>query len=234
MKKIVIAQDIHNKLLKKNSFLDRADMRVFAVASNDEALLIHQTVHADLFVTSLDLTGMTTAQFCAVIREEDPTHLVPIILACEKSQQAISQCERLGADAVVHRPVKRAQLLEKVRQLLRISLRESYRVLLNVAVEGIDCDRRFFCHSLDISPSGMLLETEQTFEPGARIDCYFTLPDITHIQATGRIVRSLQSPQGVNANWYGVHFLELNPEAHQALEAFVNGTLRATTRKPVS
>lgn len=232
MKKIVIPQDIHSVLQKKNSFLNRSDMRVFAAASNDEALQVHRTVHADLIVTKLDMTGMSTEQLCATIRAEAPERPVSIMLACENSQQALSQCERLGADAVVLQPIKHGQLLEKARKLLRISWRETYRVLLNVSVEGNDCDRHFSCHSLDISPSGMLLETDQAFVPEARIDCVFYLPDTTRIQATGQIVRSLQPPSGVDANWYGVHFLEINPEAQLALDAFVKRTSRRKTGTP--
>jgi hypothetical protein len=45
---------------------------------------------------------------------------------------------------------------------------------------------------------------------------------MTQIQITGEIVRTVQPAPGVQANWYGVHFLDLAPDAEKALEAFID------------
>jgi hypothetical protein len=84
--------------------------------------------------------------------------------------------------------------------LLNLSWRETYRVLLNVAIEGIVSTNHFICTSLDISLAGMLIETTQTFNQGERLSCTFFLPNMTQIQLTGEIARTIQPVPGVDAN----------------------------------
>jgi hypothetical protein len=128
------------------------------------------------------------------------------------------------ADAVITRPFKPAQLLVQAKTLLNLSWRETFRVLLNVAIEGTVSTNHFVCNSLDISLAGMLIETAQTFNQGDRLSCSFFMPNMTQIQLTGEIARTIQPVPGVDANWYGVHFLNLPPDAAKTLEAFIDTT----------
>jgi hypothetical protein len=73
-------------------------------------------------------------------------------------------------------------------------------VLLNVAIEGTVSTNHFVCKSLDISLAGMLIETAQTFNQGDRLSCSFFMPNMTQIQLTGEIARTIQPVPGVNAN----------------------------------
>ena len=222
MKKIVIAQNINTILRKKNSFLDRADMRVFIVTSNDEVLQIHDAVRADLIIINLDMPGMSSEQLCSLLREKKEQDAVSIIIVCVDTKRAIEQSTQCGAKAVFPRPIKPAQLLAQAKTLLNLSWRETYRVLLNVTVEGSVSNNRFVCNTLDISLDGMLIETAQLFTLGDRLSCSFYLPNMTQIQIVGEIVRTIQPAPGVDGNWYGVHFLDLSPDAEKTLEAYID------------
>lgn len=229
MKKILIAQEIYKILQRKNNFLNRADMMIFTAASHDEVLEIHRAERVDLIITQLDLPGITCEQFCSRIREDANLREVSIIMVCANNNSAKAQSARCRANAVVLRPFKSDVLLAKAKELLNISWRETYRVLLSVAVEGNANNQMFFCRSLDISATGMLIETEQVFSPGDRLVCNFFLPDATRIEATGEIVRTLEKAPGTDANRYGVHFLTLAPEAKKTLEAFIDAKASKTT-----
>jgi CheY-like chemotaxis protein len=222
MKKIVIEESVNAHLRKKNNFLDRADMRVFTATTTDEVLQIHRTVRVDLIIIPLDMPGMTSEQLCSHLREDAEQGAVPVIMVCAHTRRAIEKSARCGADAVITRPIKPAQLLTQAKTLLNLSWRETYRVLLNVAVEGNINTGSFVCNSLDISLDGMLIETAQILSVGDRLSCSFFLPDMTQIQITGEIVRTIQPVPGVDANWYGVHFLDLSPDAERSLEAFID------------
>jgi DNA-binding response OmpR family regulator len=223
VKNILIASEINWILQKKNSFLQRADMRVFTAATSDEALAIHRSEHLDLIITQLDLPGMPSERFCSLIREDQALRNVVIIMVCANDQAARARSLRLGVQAVYRMPVKPALVLAKARTLLNLSLRETYRVLLSVAVEGNASDQLFSCRTLDISTTGMLLETTLTFRQNDRLFCSFHLPDAdtTHIMATGEVVRTIQYTPGTDANRYGIHFLDLSAEAQKALQAFL-------------
>jgi DNA-binding response OmpR family regulator len=222
VKKIILDQDINAILRKKNTFLDRADMRVFSSASTDEVLQIHRTVRADLIIINFDMPGMGIEQLCSLLREPGEHSPASIILVCTNTNGALKQSSRCKAEAVITRPFKPAQLLARAKTLLQLSWRETYRVLLNVAIEGTVSANHFVCNSLDISLAGMLIETTQTFSQGDRLACSFFLPNMTQIQITGEIVRTIQPMPGVDANWYGVHFLNLPFEAAKTLEAFID------------
>ena len=199
-------------------------MQVFTAGSLDEALTIHRAEQMDLIITQEDIPGMDAATFCSTVRENAKLSAVSIILVCENTKEARAGGLRMGADAVYRRPIKPALVLAKAQKLLNISLRETYRVLLCVAMEGTACDQMFPCRTLDVSPTGMLMESALSFNQGDRIFCSFYLPDAdtTHVQATGEIVRIIPSAPGSDARRYGIHFLDLTQEAQQAIDAFLS------------
>jgi DNA-binding response OmpR family regulator len=222
MKKIVVADTINAILKKKNTFLDRADMRVFTAATTDEVLQIHHSVRVDLIIIPLDMPGMNTEILCSLLREDAEQGAIPIIMVCVHTKRAMEQSARCGADVVLPRPIKPAQLLAHAKKLLNLSWRETYRVLLNASVDGSVSSNHFVCNTLDISLDGMLIETSQTLTPGDRLSCSFFLPDMKFIQISGEIARTVQPAPGVQANWYGVHFLDLTTDSEKALEAFID------------
>lgn len=227
MKKIIIAQDIYKILNQKNSFLDRADMLVLPIASQDEVLGVHRAERADLIITELDMPGMKCEELCSLISKGGELRAIPILIVCMNDKDALERGSRCGASAVIPRPFKSDVLLAKAKQLLNISWRETYRVLLSVSIEGSAGGQIFFCRSLDVSITGMLIETEQAFALGDRLVCNFFLPDTTRIGVTGEIVRLVQKTTGSEANRYGVQFSALAPEARKALEAFIASKAQA-------
>jgi DNA-binding response OmpR family regulator len=232
MKKIVIAENINTLLRKKNTFLDRADMRVFTATTADEVLQIHRSVRVDLVIINVDMPGMNGKQVCSLLREDADRGKVAIIAVCPNTRRARERCSQCGADSVITRPIKPAQLLEKAKSLLHLSWRETYRVLLNVAIEGKINTDSFVCNSLDISLDGMLIETDQKFTVGDRLSCSFFLPDMTQIQVAGEIVRTVQAAPGVDKNWYGVHFVDLSPDAEKSLETFIDAHASKSRTRP--
>jgi DNA-binding response OmpR family regulator len=228
MKKILVAQEISDILQRKNSFLERGDMLVFTAASNDEALGIHRAERADLVITHLELPGMDVEQFCSLIRQKAAPGAVSLIMVCSNNRGSLEKSSRCRADAVLLRPVKSALIMAKAKQLLNINWRETYRVLLNVSVEGSSSEQMFACRSLDLSTTGMRIETEHSFRQGDRVICSFFLPDAktTHIEATGEIARIIPPGPGTGAGRYGVHFLDLSDDARKALGAFLNANPR--------
>jgi DNA-binding response OmpR family regulator len=118
MKKIAVAKDINTILRKKNSFFDRADMRVFTATTTDEVLQIHRAVRVDLIIIPLDMPGMSSEQLCSLLRENEKQGAVSIIIVCVDTKRAIEHCARCVANAAFPRPIKPAQLLAQAKTLL--------------------------------------------------------------------------------------------------------------------
>jgi CheY-like chemotaxis protein/Tfp pilus assembly protein PilZ len=226
LKKILIDREISKLLLEKNSYLNRADMQLFIAASHDEALEIHRAEHVDVIITDLDAAGMSSEQFCSLIRKDPELLRVSIILVCACDTAQMERSSRAGADAIILKPIKSSFLLAKVKQLLALSWRETYRVILDVSVDGTVSNGTFSCHSLDISTQGLLMETTRMFTIGESVVCSFTLPDDRLIRAKGTVVRNLPTEPGNHANCYGIHFHDLPPDESKAIEDFLDSPAR--------
>ena len=221
MVKVLIAEDIHTELRKESSFLDRTDVRVFPVATNDELLRIHRAERADIIITRLNLPGMISEELFSRIREDKGLRFAPVIMVCSNNPVDIAGCARCGASAVILRPVQRALLLARAQQFLAFYAREGDRVPLNAEVYAAHGSRLVKCRSRDIAASGMLIEAEEEFKRGDRLVLSFSLPGSERIRAEAEIVSVQDKPPKTSGNRYGLRFTGLAAETKQLLQAFV-------------
>ena len=232
MKKIIIADQIKHSLERETNFLERPDVKVFTVYSNEEVMKIHSTEKVDLIITLFHMPGMSTADLCSLIRTIRNLRSVSMIIYSTDKEKDVAMSERCRANATMTLPVNAALLLDKVQELLNIPPRGVCRVLLSARLEGHLLGKPFTCTSENISASGLLMETHRNLERGDRIGCSLVLPDSTRVETSGEIVRTIKNPTRFDPNWYGVKFYTLAPEAKCAIEALVkkrSQTLRSGT-----
>jgi CheY-like chemotaxis protein len=221
MNKIIIAEDIKRFFEKQKSFLDRSNIGIFAITSNDGALDIHRTEKANLIITKLDMPGMSTETLCSAIRKDEALRRVSIIIVCPNDKAEIERSMKCRANAIITMPLNPEDFLEKTHRLLNISKREAYRVLSSIKVEGKSQNKPFFCFLENISASGILLETDNILDIGDTLRCSFFLPNSINIIADGEIVRAIINKNEFEANQYGIRFINLPPEYSAAIEAFI-------------
>lgn len=224
MKKVLIAHDIHALLEQDRSFLDRTDLQVFVVATNDEALNIHRSERVDLILSKLDLPGMASEKLYGLIREDAALRTVSTILCCANTPEGIKKSSQCRVNAVFLEPLHPVLLMAKAQQLLDIAVRETIRVLLGVVIDGRFGEEAFYCRTKNISATGMMIETRKRLVEGARLTCQFYLPDATKIQATGKIVRIIQQTSGSGDQQYGLMFTDIAPETKQLLADHVESS----------
>jgi len=221
MKKVLISKDIHALLEKDKSFFDRTDLTVFVAATNDEALNIHRAKRVDLIITQLDMPGMASEKFCSLIREDADLRVVSMIMVCENTPAAIERGERCRANAVLLQPVHPLVVMVKTQQLLEIAARETIRVLLSVRADSQSRDESFYCRTRNISATGMLIETDTPLANGARLSCFFYLPNAKKVQVSGKIIRIIDQSPGDEDYQYGVMFTNTSPEVRKLLYEYV-------------
>ena len=231
MKKILVTDDVTSLISKEKSFLDREGVKLLLVATNDDVLPVHRSEKANVIITSLKSLGIKSEELCSAIRSDDALRKVSIIMICQDNAADIERCAQCKANVVLTLPVDPAVLLEKVRQLLEISWRESYRVLVSVMIEGSNKDRPFFGRSGNISTTGILIESEKALAIGDQLMCSFFLPGSSQIKTNGEIVRIMKQVGGSKACQYGVRFSQIAPEARSAIEEFVEKKSQISTSK---
>jgi CheY-like chemotaxis protein len=231
MKKILVTDDVTPILAREKSFLDREGIELVMVSTNDDVLPVHRTERADIIITTLLTPGMKSEDLCSAIRSDGSLRTVSIIIICQDKPVEIERSRQCKANVVLTNPVDSAVLLEKVRQLLDISWRESYRVLVSVVIEGSSKDRPFFGRSGNISATGMLIEAEKSLEKGDQLNCSFFLPGSAQIKTVGEIVRVKKQSEGSKVYQYGLRFSQLTDEARSAIEEFVEKKSQVSTSR---
>ncbi len=201
-------------------------MRVFNAASNDEILQLHRVEHMHLIISDLEMPGISTKQLCSLIRKDPVMSSVSIIMVCACNRIEMERSLHIGANAVLLKPIKPPLLLAKAKQLLDINSRETFRVHLSVSVEGSGSDLAFFCRSLDITTTGILMETNHFLRLGDRVLCSFNLPDATRVQVMGKVVRTTKEAPDSEGSQYGIHFVDLAPDARKAIELYLDSAAR--------
>jgi DNA-binding response OmpR family regulator len=231
MKKILIAEELKAILVKDAEYLGRSDVTLITAATNDELLAVHREEGADLIIAPLDMPGMKSERLYTTIRNDRKLRMVSVIIICPGIPSDIERSSRCGANAVLTRPIDVSLLLERARQLMDISARESYRVLLSTTIEGNSKDTSFFCRSENISATGLLLDMEKVLKKGERLTCKFSLPNVKQIKASGEIIRVIKQEAGTKTNRYGFKFSQLSEEAREAIEDFVHRKSQISTSK---
>jgi CheY-like chemotaxis protein len=231
LKKILITDDVAPIIAKGKSFLDREGVKLLMAATNDDVLPVHRAEKADVIITTLNSPGLRSEELCSAIRSENALRNVSVILICPDNASDVERCVQCKANVVLTMPVDSGKLLEKIKELLEISWRESYRVLVSVIIEGSNKDRPFFGRSGNISTTGILIESEKVLEKGDQLLCSFFLPGSKQIKTNGVIVRVMKSEGVSKTSQYGVKFSQLPTEARSAIEEFVEKKSQVSTSR---
>ncbi len=219
MKKILIANDLKRFLLKRSSYLNKADIRIYTADTNDDLLSLHREIKANLIITHLDMRGIKTVDLFRIIRNNNDLRDVSVIMICKANLANRELCRQCGANAIITIPVDTDLLNTKVRQLLNVAPRRTYRAALAVGIEGKFKNTPLPFWTENISASGMLIKTEEPLSRDAGIFISFFLPDGTHVSGYGEIIRVIQLEKEPGVFLYGVKFTTIDPDVKSAIEA---------------
>ncbi len=206
-------------LEKEASILANRGLQLLTAASGEEAVSVHKSKKADLIVTALDMPGMRGDELCSLIRKDKELKNVSVIIICENKKTDIDRCARCGANTFITKPFDPSAFLDTVSRLIEIPKRSGVRVLIKVSVKGNLKSESFFCTSVNISTSGILLEMDRTLSKGELINCSFFVPGSENITVDCEVMRMVHASQGISQ--CGVKFLDLSRRDKSAIDAFV-------------
>ncbi len=221
LKKVLVAQEVWPLIEKERSFLDRAGIRTYTAATNDEALALHREQKADLIVAMLDGAVMNGEELCSTIRDDDELRRVSIIILCSDTEADSKRCLRCRANAFITAPVNTAILFQEAYQLLNIAHREAFRAPIGVNLNVSSGETHYAGRSENISASGMLLAAEAVIPEGDTITCSFDLPGLGHITANAIVARVCEKAAEGGINSYGVAFVEPSRDVIYAIKIFI-------------
>jgi len=217
MKKILIASSSKPFLTRNSNLLTRGDFQIITTHRGNDALRLHRESSFDLIISDMHLEDMKGDELCAGIRGNGTG--VAFILICNDRPDEHARADNSGADAKIIRPIQPEQIIDTVSSLLDVQLRRTKRVMFKVLVLSSKGEVRFHCESLDISITGIMLESEYRLVLGDRIICQFTLPGGGQITSEGDVVRTVRTGDGFYR--YGVQFVGLPLASRREIERYV-------------
>jgi CheY-like chemotaxis protein len=226
MKKVLIANGLRDLFREKSSFLDRAEIKMFTAAANDEVLNICRKEEIDLIVTVLDAPGMRSEDLFRIIKTSKELRAVSTIIVCEDTLANRERCKQCRPNAVVTLPVDPLLLFLKMHQFLNVAPRMGYRAALAVGIEGKFKNNPLQFWTENISASGMLIRADEPLAQGEGIFFSFFLNDGTHVSGYGEITRVVRQPGAPHAFQYGIKFTNIAASDRSAIEAVVKRSSR--------
>ena len=123
--------------------LQREGYRITQAASGEDGYNLIRTEKPDLVVLDLMLPGMDGLEVCRRVKQDTETRHVPIIIASAKGEESdIVVGLELGADDYLVKPFSFAELLARVRIILRRGHAGNEGTMLKVADLELDLLRR--------------------------------------------------------------------------------------------
>ena len=219
MKKILVLKDVKADADKQGGILNRAAFRIITANSNEEVLEMHKQENFDLIIMKLKSPGLDGDALCSLIRKDEKLCKVSLIILCDNNKPDVDRSSNCGANAVLTLPLSTDALSGLVFNLLNVPRREAYRVLINVQVSGKHDNKSFLCSSVNISCTGLLIETGKKLDLRDKVSCSFFLPGVKKMTLNGTIVRV--NAKTVDINEYGIKFDHINLEDRTSIEAFI-------------
>jgi len=122
MKKLLIVDDAQTVLHYQKLLLSGQDFIITTASNGIEALKKIEEESPDLILMDLIMPEMDGLTCCRLLKGKDKTKHIPIILVTTVSDKdKIQDFMRVGCDDFIFKPVKKIELLLKIKKALNIS-----------------------------------------------------------------------------------------------------------------
>jgi len=112
--------DLPQNVRLLEAVLSPKGFRVATASSGEEALDVLSQQHPDLVLLDILMPGMDGYEVCRRIRQDPGTAFLPVIMITASGEEQKLRAIESGADDFVNKPFDQAELLARVRSLVRV------------------------------------------------------------------------------------------------------------------
>ena len=117
---VLVVDDLAPNVRLLEAVLSPRGFRVATASSGEEALAVLSTESPDVVLLDIVMPGMDGYEVCRRIREDPGTAFLPVIMITASGEQEKIRAIECGADDFVGKPFDQAELLARVRSLVRV------------------------------------------------------------------------------------------------------------------
>ncbi|HXZ69268.1 MAG TPA: response regulator [Streptosporangiaceae bacterium] len=117
---VLVVDDLAPNVRLLGAVLSPRGFRVATASSGAEALDVLGKEHPDLVLLDILMPGMDGYEVCRRIREDPGTAFLPVIMITASGEEEKIRAIESGADDFVNKPFDQAELLARVRSLVRV------------------------------------------------------------------------------------------------------------------
>jgi len=200
--------------------LHRGDDQVIRARIGTEALGLIPACRPRLVIFSSSLGDIDAPLFCRTVRDDDATKATSLLAVVDQEDVEMADlCLAAGCNDVIHRPVDEGEFHRKIERLTSIPVRKDLRTLVKLELKIEQDDGFVLGHSLNVSKSGMLVQTSRVLAPEASVVLQFYLQhDPEPMKVESKVVRA-EFTGGMPR--YGVRFVTMANAHKERLERFL-------------
>ena len=117
---ILVVDDLAQNIRLLEAVLAPRGYAIVSATSGDEALERVRSQPVDLVLLDIVMPGMDGYEVCRTLRAGEATQFLPIVMITASGEQEKVAAIEAGADDFIAKPFEQAELLARVRSLLRI------------------------------------------------------------------------------------------------------------------
>lgn len=223
-RKVILLVDDSNLVLQMEKSILQTERFELATASTGQEALDYVFEHRpSLILLDYILPDMKGDEVTKRIRENPEAANTSIIIVTVMGDDAQKEsCFRAGCNDFVTKPINPSTLKLKVDRLIHIAPRIPYRILVKVSSVSKGDSEFVFGSSINLSETGLLVETEKHFDLGEEVNLQFYLTSTREpVQGKGVVVRgSVEGFRKTRA--YGINFEDMNAGDMAKIQSFID------------
>ena len=203
-----------------DGLLARRGDAIVVVRSGSAAIALLPSGRPRLVVLQQHIGDMDVPHFCRIVRDGEVTRAVSLLLIADEGDEEVAALSlAAGCNDVIHRPFDEEDLDERVGKLAAVPVRKELRTLVKLELSMERAGQFFLGHSMNVSSSGILVQTNQILAPEARVNIQFYLQnDPVPMRVEAQVVRA-EFLGG--AARYGMRFVGVGDDDSQRLVTFI-------------